>query len=212
LSRVIGYVDGFNLYYGLKERKWRQFYWIDPYKLISALVVPDEELAGVKYFTARVVGPDEKRNRQSAYLDALRAVSQAECIFGKYYRKKRECFNCRNTWPTYEEKMTDSAIAANLVADAFRDQFDTAYLVGGDTDIVPAIKMVRRWFPKKRLIVWFPPARRNSEVSDHCHDEGAINGEHLKSALMPDQVSVGDGVVVERPTRWAVASPDAPKG
>lgn len=78
--------------------------------------------------------------------------------------------------------------------------------------IVPAVKMVRRWFPKKRLMVWFPPARRNSEVSDHCHDEGTINGDHLKAALMPDRIDLGDGVFVNRPDHWTTSKPDAPKG
>src|SRR5436190_19969834 len=81
-TRIIGYIDGFNLYYGLRERKWKQYYWIDPYRLIHSLLAPEHQLVGVKYFTARVRGPDDKRDRQSRFLDALGAVSQAEVIHG----------------------------------------------------------------------------------------------------------------------------------
>lgn len=210
MSNVIGYIDGFNLYYGLRARNWRQFYWIDPYRLIESLLAPDDQLVAVKYFTARVKGVKGKRARQGVFLDAIRAVSQAEVIHGKYYRKPRRCKCGCCKWTDYEEKMTDTAIASNLVADAFRDQFDTASLVGGDTDIVPAIKMVRRWHPGKRLIVWFPPARSNQEVEVHCHDSGMITGNHLRAALMPSPVEVQNGVFVERPKEWSL--PAAGKG
>ncbi len=204
MQRVIGYIDGFNLYYGLRQRKWRQFYWIDPFALVASLLAPSQQLVGVKYFTARVRQPKAKRDRQSKYLDAIRDYSQAEIILGKYYRKpQQQCRSCGNTWSTFEEKMTDCAIASHMVADAFRDQFDTAVLVGGDTDLVPPVKMVRRWFPEKRIIGWFPPARKNQAVADVCHDEGHINGGHLALAVMPDTIEVAEGVHVERPPQWS---------
>ncbi len=203
MSRIIGYIDGFNLYYGLKARNWRQYYWIDPYRLIQALLAPEDRLVAVKYFTARVKGPGDQHKRQGVYLDAVRAASGAEVIHGKFYRKPRRCRCGCCTWTDYEEKMTDSAIASNLIADAFRDQFDTAFLVGGDTDIVPAVKMVRRWHPGKRLMVWFPPARTNQEVELHCHDHGVITGDHLRAALMSERVQVADGVFVQRPAEWS---------
>lgn len=98
--------------------------------------------------------------------------------------------------------MTDSAIASHLVADAFRDQFESAFLVGGDTDIVPAVKMVRRWHPTKRLVVWFPPARRNQAVEHACHDCGVINGRHLEQAKLPDLIRLEDGMTIRCPAAW----------
>ena len=29
MERVSVYVDGFNLYYGLRSRGWRRYYWLD---------------------------------------------------------------------------------------------------------------------------------------------------------------------------------------
>ena len=203
LSRVIGYIDGFNLYGGMKERCWYQYYWISPYRLIQNLLAPGEILGAVKYFSARVRGPDDRRNRQSEFLNAIRVVDPNEVILGKFYKRWQQCRSCKTEWATNEEKMTDSAIASHLVADAFRDQFDTAFLVGGDTDIVPAVKMVRRWFPQKRLHVWFPPARTNQEVADNCHDSGNIMGNHLAASLMPDEVRGPNGVLYRRPPSWS---------
>jgi hypothetical protein len=28
-QRVIAYIDGFNLYYGLKDKGWRRYYWLN---------------------------------------------------------------------------------------------------------------------------------------------------------------------------------------
>ncbi len=202
MSRVCAYIDGFNLYHGLKEKRWRQFYWIDPYRLIQALLTAEHELRDVKYFTARVKAPTDKRRRQDQYLEALRVYSDSEIIHGVFYQKSRTCSKCNNSWRTFEEKMTDSAIASHLVADAFLDSYDTAMLIGGDTDIVPAIKLVRKYFPKKRLLACFPPIRKNDAVRDVCHDSCDIKGNHFEAAKMPDTIEDYDGNKFMRPVEW----------
>ena len=53
-ERVIVYVDGFNLYYGLKSKGWRRYYWIDMRRLAENLLLPGQVLAAVRYFTARI--------------------------------------------------------------------------------------------------------------------------------------------------------------
>ena len=63
--------------------------------------------------------------------------------------------------------------------------------------------MVRKWFPEKRIIAWFPPARKNQAVADACHDEDGINGRHLQNSQMPDRIEVEPSVFVERPAHWA---------
>ncbi len=202
MSRVFAYIDGFNLYYGLRERQWYQYYWLDPHALIETISPRGSTVEGVKYFTARVRGQSGRRERQNSLLSAINAVSETEIILGKYYRKPQRCNSCRASWVSHEEKMTDSAIASHLVADAFLDRFDVAFLVGGDTDVVPAAKMVKRHHPDKRLVVWFPPARRNQAVEKACDDSGTINGNHLAQSQMPDVIPVGDGVKIVRPAAW----------
>jgi uncharacterized LabA/DUF88 family protein len=200
-DRVFVYVDGFNLFYGIKDRGWKHLYWIDPHKLAVELAPQDSDVVSVKYFTARVKVPDEKRDRQNRFLDAV-GTGDAEIIQGKFSRRERCCRNCGQSWTTHEEKMTDSAIASHLVADAFLDQFDTALLIGGDTDIVPAIRMVRTHFPRKTILAWYPPRRRNDAVGNLCDGHGTINLNHLTAALMPESVTVSEGVIVQRPETW----------
>lgn len=202
-SRVIAYVDGFNLYYGIRERNWKHLYWIDPSDLVQATMPRGSTLVATKYFTARVKKPDDKRKRQTAYLDAVRARGNTEIILGKFSPRSVQCRRCGNSWNKPEEKMTDSAIAAHLVADGLLDRYDFALLIGGDTDIVPAIKLVRTHATGKTLVVWYPPKRINDAVGDACHGSDSINHDHLAKAVMPETVGVSPGVSVSRPPEWA---------
>ena len=74
-QRVMAYIDGFNLYFGLRSKGWQRYYWLDVVKLAESVLEPGSELAGVKYFTAPIASPEDKRKRQGNYLDALSAVS-----------------------------------------------------------------------------------------------------------------------------------------
>lgn len=38
MSRVIVYIDGFNLYFGLKDAGFKRFYWLDLVALATAFV------------------------------------------------------------------------------------------------------------------------------------------------------------------------------
>lgn len=200
--RVIAYVDGFNLYYGIRQKDWKHLYWIDPYDLADALKPSGSQLVDTKYFTARVKRPNGKRDRQTSFLDAVRARGKTEIIQGKFSDRTVTCNGCGSSWNKPEEKMTDSAIAAHLVADAFLDRFDVAIMIGGDTDIVPALRIVRTHFASKTLLAWYPPKRHNDAVGSQCHGSDTIGHSHLELAVMPDQIEVAAGVIKTRPPHW----------
>ena len=56
MKRVITYIDGFNLYFGLKEKGWRKYYWLDVQLLSHTLLRNYQDLVRTKYFTARLLG------------------------------------------------------------------------------------------------------------------------------------------------------------
>ena len=45
-KKVIVYVDGYNVYYGLKKggAKWKKLYWLDIVKFFERMMLPDQEL------------------------------------------------------------------------------------------------------------------------------------------------------------------------
>ena len=51
--RVAVYVDGLNLYHGLKSRRWRRYYWLNLHRLAERLLLSDQSLVMIRYFTAR---------------------------------------------------------------------------------------------------------------------------------------------------------------
>ena len=49
---VIFYVDGYNLYYGLKSKNWKKFYWLDIVGFFEKFLKPYQQLIEVNYFSA----------------------------------------------------------------------------------------------------------------------------------------------------------------
>ena len=219
-QRVICYVDGFNLYYGLRDSNLRRFLWLDLHELARRLVLPNQVVTATKYFTARITGGryndppaifDErnaKRKRQSDYLDALQAHAPALAIYeGHFLAKEIVCNNCNGSWGSAEEKMTDVNIATELLVDAFANRFDTALIVSGDSDLVPPIRAVRNCFPHKRVIVAFPPSRASVDLRNAAHGQFVVSKGQLKKSQLPLKVVTQAGVVLECPPSWMAKAP-----
>lgn len=205
MSRVMVYVDGFNLYFGLRSKGWRKYYWLDLHRLATALLKPDQTLVGVHYFTSRlhVDGEDTSTvQRQNAYLDALATLPTLQIHYGHFLEKTRNCKKCGAIWQGYEEKMTDVNIATQLLLDAFKDQFDTALLISGDSDLTTPVRTLRAHFPEKRLIVAFPPDRRSAELIKAANASFPIGEIKIRQSQLPQEVLRADGFVLRRPDRW----------
>jgi len=73
-ERVIVYVDGFNLYFGMLDAGYYNLKWLNINLLASSLLKSTQELIGVKYFTSRVNNNPDKQKRQSTYLAAIQQL------------------------------------------------------------------------------------------------------------------------------------------
>ncbi len=60
----------------------------------------------------------------------------------------------------WEEKRTDVWLASQMILDAATDNFDVAALVTADSDLVPAVELVR-FLDKDVELVLFPKPRPN---------------------------------------------------
>ena len=167
MQRVTIYIDGFNLYYGLRDKNWQRYLWLDVRRLSENLLRSGQSLVAVHYFTARV-HPDPndpgKSIRQDTFLDALTTLPDVHIHYGYYLPKKGSCAKCGATWRTYEEKMTDVNIAVELLGDAQDNTFDTAIVMSGDSDLAEPVNAVRKRYPKKRVVVAFPPKRVSKQL------------------------------------------------
>jgi uncharacterized LabA/DUF88 family protein len=202
-GRVVVYIDGFNLYNGLKDKHGHKYMRLDLQALAGALLLPGQKLVSVRYFTARVRRKPDSARRQSTYIDALKAhCSLVTVIEGGFQEKSITCWNCHRTRQSYEEKETDVSIAVALVEDASLDRYDSAIVVSADSDLCPAVRAVRRIAPSKRLIAAFPPRRVSEELRRTAHGSLPISDAKFRRSLLPERVDGLGDIRLSRPERW----------
>jgi uncharacterized LabA/DUF88 family protein len=205
MSRAIVYIDGFNLYFGLKSKQWHRYYWLDLHRMAQNILRHDQRLVAIKYFTARISAhPNypEKQKRQAIFLDAVETLPDTHLYYGHYLRKQIRCGQCDNVWDSPEEKMTDVNISVEMMKDAFDDAFDVAFLISGDSDLAAPIKTIRERYPKKRIIVVFPPNRHSKRLQSLATGYMRLGEDILRKSKLPDTYSRPDGVVLHRPEKW----------
>lgn len=182
---------------------WKRYYWLDVQRLVKNLLKPGQTLELTKYFTASIWGMDkDKQARQRTYLEALETLSDLNIYYGHYAEKPIFCFNCKTTWKTHEEKMTDVNIGTEMLMDAFNDRFDTALLISGDSDLVPPTKAINKEFPAKRIVIAFPPARTSMRLRQSASAYFHITEAKLRKSMFTDNITKPDGYVLKRPQRW----------
>ena len=202
MNRVIAYIDGFNLYFGLREKGWRRFYWLNVQLLVQNLLKFNQELVITKYFTARVIGSLDKQKRQSTFIEALETLPNFEIFYGKYQLNPRECPHCGFKDQVPNEKMTDVNMAVEMLSDAVKDKFDTALLLSADSDLAPLVRAIKNTFTQKRIVVAFPPKRGSVELSNIAHACLRIGRTIFARSLLPDNVKKADGFILQRPPTW----------
>ena len=202
MERVIVYVDGFNLYFGMMEAGFSYCRWLNVRALAQNLLKNNQQLIEVKYFTARVSNNPDKQKRQSTYLDAL-YNERVKIIYGQYQNNNLECHRCGHIWMAANEKMTDVNIATNILVDAYQDKYDMAMLISGDSDLVPPIKAVHEHFPAKRVFVAFPPKRHNNTVAAVAKGSLIIGRKKLVESQLNNSIQKNsDGFILNKPADW----------
>ena len=204
MNRVVSYIDGFNFYFGLRDKQWKKYYWLDLAAMSRTLLKPGQSLVGCHYFTARIKAKNHGQSiqRQHIWLEAQETRVDVQMHFGHYLLKRVHCKSCGAQWESHEEKMTDVNIASQLLVDAFADKFDTAIIISGDSDLTTPIKQVLQLFPNKRIIVAFPPKRKSEQLKKVASGYIHIGEDKLRQNLLPDEIIKADGYVLKRPSQW----------
>lgn len=201
VEKVLAYIDGFNLYFGMKENG-NSTLWLNPQQLVLSLLKPGQELICTKYFTSRVRNNPDKERRQKTYIEALETLPDFKITYGHYQSHIETCRRCGHSYLYSNEKMTDVNIAVSMMEDAHNDLYDMAFLITGDSDLVPPINSIHRIYPKKRVFVAFPPNRSNISVKNVAKGSLVIGRKKLMDAQFPETVSKPDGFILNRPDIW----------
>lgn len=202
MQKVIVYIDGFNLYFGLREAYNRKFHWLDLVKLSNSLLKPEQQLIAVKYFTSRVHGVPSKIKRQDTYLEALTSLPLCHTYFGQFMVNDHNCPKCGNVEHIPSEKMTDVNIATHILVDAFENSFDVALLISGDSDLSGPVSEIKRLFPEKKVIVAFPPKRTSFILKTVASGYFRIGRSKFEQSQFPDSITKSDGFILKRPSSW----------
>jgi hypothetical protein len=221
-KRGIIYIDGFNLYHGLKRKGWIKYLWLDLEKFSQTILPPDHELELVRYFTSRVKAFDDdpaKPIRQGIYLDAVdRLKPKVLTEYGTYQAFQSHCrhcdgdiccAHCGKPHVKPNEKKTDVNIATFMLIDAFENRCDTQILVSGDGDYGKLLSEIRRVFPEKELIVAFPPRRKNNQLEGKttCTSSFVIRQRSFSDSQFDENITFiseeGIHVTLTRPPTWS---------
>lgn len=202
-SRVICYVDGFNLYHaidemtGLLKQPCNHLKWVDLWKLTEQFIDHNfHKVEAVHWFSAIKDGKPARALRHEAYQAALESVG-VKPQMAHFKQKHARCRNCSQHFITHEEKESDVNLAVQLIADAYEGRFDQAFVISRDSDLTSPLRFIRKRFPDKKLKVIAPPERKHSkELWAIATHRATIQKQHLEACLLPQQITKADGTLI----------------
>lgn len=180
MAKTIIYIDGYNLYYS--RLKGSQFKWLNIATLFRDQILkqqnPSAEVLAIKFFTAPVKASYARHGQaseqaQTQYHRALQAMypDLIEIIkgFHIFQPTKLPLFEpgippskraVSSVW-MIEEKQTDVNIALHVYRDAVRGNCDQMVICSNDSDLEPALRLVKADAPAI-VIGLIMPLRENS--------------------------------------------------
>jgi NYN domain-containing protein len=208
MPKIVTFVDGFNLYHALDyfegdadHHKFRKYKWLNLKKLSGMFVFGKDTLEGVLYFTTLATWDAGKTARHRLYIRALENEG-VRTIYGEFKRKQKHCHICGGHFWSKEEKQTDINIALALFQYALVDRYDKAIIISGDTDLLAAVKHVRRVFPGKEIGVVIPIGRASNDFKKQADFHYKMREHHLIKSQFPDPYALADSTTVSRPATW----------
>jgi uncharacterized LabA/DUF88 family protein len=208
MKNVQVFIDGFNVYHSLNDkRSFHRYKWLDYRKLSTCYKQPDWTIASIFYFTSIPFWNPGKVARQSLYLEVLKDIG-VEVQEGRFKEKTRRFSHdtpgtkLSVEWVAFEEKQTDVNIAVSLVAGACLESYDIALLISGDTDLCPAVRMVKKMYPQKEVHVILPFGRHADELKQVSDKSYKIHQQTLDTCILPEPYLHSSGRTIYRPQSW----------
>lgn len=90
----------------------------------------------------------------------------------------------------------------SIYINAYKNKFDMALLISGDSDLVPPIKEVHANFNNKRVILAFPPKRHNASMSLVSKGSFIICRKKLVDSQFDEEVISKNGFILRKPSNW----------
>ncbi|MBA7590407.1 hypothetical protein ES708_32527 [subsurface metagenome] len=149
-ERAIVFIDGNNLYHCLKEKEWRTRIDIG---LLAKRLVGNRTLVHIYYYNAPPPGNKPHTERGNAYLSRVKKTPNL--TFRSSWLQSTKKSDEYGEYQSYQEKGCDTAITADVVYLAAKNEYDVAIIVASDGDYAPAAKTVAS-LDKPVELVYFP--------------------------------------------------------
>jgi uncharacterized LabA/DUF88 family protein len=219
--RTIVYVDGFNLYYRLLEKR-PDLKWLNVKQLATRLLSQANQIVRIRYYTARVSGRVDPRApaRQQIYFDALATVPEISLHMGTFLATKKfaglvhpPSFRPQlagqlpQPWPAVvrvhktEEKGSDVNLASHLLLDAFQNNYDVAAVLSNDTDLVEPIRIATQELGKPVGLLT-PVPNPNPQLQAVSTFIRRISHSDLAACQFPNPLTLTDGSQITKPATW----------
>jgi hypothetical protein len=185
-KRAAFYVDGFNLYHAIDDMGKAHLKWLNYWLLCENLLTdPSDEVVKVVWCTAKTKKSPSKGERHDRMVTAQK-LAGVSVKLGHFIGETKDCWTCHAQWVHPTEKEGDINVAITLLRDAFRDEYDHAYLVTADSDQAATVRMFMEEFGDKKITIVAPPGRKRSE---HLHNIAqktvCLTEDMLERAVMP---------------------------
>ena len=156
---MVFFIDGFNLYHSIDTNKiYHKYKWLNLSKFAECFIKPSDQINKIYYFTALAQWDQSKVIKHKILIKALE-IQGVKVIYGKFKMRDKKCPHCNRIFQKPEEKQTDVNIAINLFKGAVQNDYDTAIIISGDSDLIPSIEAIKTIFPVKKFGVVIPIGR-----------------------------------------------------
>lgn len=173
---------------------------------------PYQTLEKVRYFSA-IQKNKEKAKRQDLLFQANKFNPKFSITLGNFRQKSKwrnvECNGKKvgREIKFWEEKKSDVALASFIIRDIIKEECDTIFLFSADSDITPALDVVKEITYGKRsikIIVFFPPGNFSYDLKDAANKAIKLeNHEYkFKASLLPKELTLQNGYVIKCPEKW----------
>ena len=172
------FIDGNNFYHGLKLIYGKSEKFIDfDFQKFCDFLANKREVISIYYYNASL---DKKKNlnkyeSQQKFFEKLKKIPKFNLVLCKLLKRK-----IKNTKEYYYVlKEDDLSMAVDIVENACDNSFDTAILVSGDGDFVPAVKAVQR---KNKIVenIYFRKSSSRA-LKQHCNSSLELTKEILNN-------------------------------
>lgn len=139
-NRIIIFIDGSNFYHSLKDTFGFHENEVDFKKMINILL-NGRLLIGVYYYNAPLDRGynEEIYHKQQKFFSELRKIPGFNVILCTLKKRKDPRGKIE-----YKMKGDDINLAIDMVSFAYENNYDTAIIVSGDGDFVPAVKKCQK--------------------------------------------------------------------